>query len=197
MKQAKRGVWGGLAALLLGTVAAGCASTQMANTWTDPTARGAPLSKVAVVCVSRDESVRRVAEDDMARRMTNAVPSYQVLGDADMSNKEAVRAKLESQGFDGALVMRLAGVTEHVVPGTGPYGSFYGYYDYAYNTAYGPAGPQVETVVRVENRLYSLKDDKLIWTGQSKTFDPSSTKQAVEGVTTEVAKALQKERLIL
>ena len=42
----------GLAVLALAT--ASCASTEMTSTWTDPSAKGASLSKVAVVCLTKD-----------------------------------------------------------------------------------------------------------------------------------------------
>jgi hypothetical protein len=47
--------------------------------------------------------------------------------------------------------------------------------------------------------LYDLRtpDGKLVWSGASKTFDPSSARQVVDEVSHEVAKALQKDHLIL
>src|SRR5437762_8362986 len=99
-------------ALVLGlaSVAMGCASTEMTSTWTDPSARGAELSKVAVICLAKDPGLRRMAENTAAANMTGAqaVPSYQVLGEADLRNREAVKQQLKAQGFQGVLVMRLA-----------------------------------------------------------------------------------------
>jgi hypothetical protein len=188
-----------VAALLLATVAASCASTEMTSTWTDPSAKGASLSKIAVICLARDPGLRRMAEDTMASRLrgAQAVPSYRVLGDVDIKDKDAVKAKLQEQGFQGALVMRLGKVTEQVSAVGGPYGSFDGYYGWAATTAYDPVYLQTDTIVHVASNLYSLPDGKLIWSGVSKTFDPASAQSFMTDVSTSVAKSIEKDRLVL
>jgi hypothetical protein len=172
-----------------------CSSTQMTNTWKSPTAAGVQLSKVAVVCMARDEAVRRIAEDDVANQLgPRATASYTILADTDLKDRPAVKAKLARADVDGVLIMRLTGVTEQVTPGMGPYGSYNGYYDYAYGSAYGA---QVSTRVHVVSSLYSLRDGTLIWAGTSQTFDPASVKEVLDGVSKAVAKEVQKNRLIL
>src|SRR5262245_31605513 len=114
--------------VLLGLALAlvGCASTEMTSTWTDPSAKGASLSKAAVIALVKDPGLRRMAEDTAAAQLqgAQAVPSYRVLGDVDLKNRDAVRAKLMEQGFQGVLAMRLAGVTQQVSPAA--YGTFGG-----------------------------------------------------------------------
>jgi hypothetical protein len=187
-----------LVGTVLGIVAAtSCASTGMTSTWTDPAAKGASLSKVAVICLAKDEGLRRMAEDTAAAQLqgAQAVPSYQVLGDMDLKNREAVKDKLKEQGFQGVLFMRVAGVTEQVSPTT--YGTFDGYYDWASTAVYDPAYVQTDMVVHVISNLYSLQDDKLIWSGVSQTFDPASAKSFMTDVSKKVAKSLEKDRLVL
>ncbi|HVU53106.1 MAG TPA: hypothetical protein VHL80_20625 [Polyangia bacterium] len=169
----------------------------MNSTWTDPSAKGASLSKVAVICLAKDPGLRRMAEDTAASQLVGAqaVPSYQVLGDTDLKDRDAVKAKLKDQGFQGVLFMRLAGVTERISPMQ--YGSFDGYYDYAAPALYDPAFVQTDTVVHVVSSLYSLQDDKLIWSGVSQTFDPASARSFMTDVSKAVAKSIQKDRLVL
>ena len=59
----------GLTMVLGIAMAAGCASTEMTNTWFDPAAMGAPLQKVAVVCLTKDEGMRRMAETQAASQI--------------------------------------------------------------------------------------------------------------------------------
>jgi hypothetical protein len=186
-----------LLAVALGVV--GCATTEMTSTWTDPTARGASMSRIAVIALSKDPGLRRMAEDTAASQMrgAQAVPSYQVLGDADIRNREVVKAKLLAQGFQGVLVMRMAGVTEQVSAVGGPYGTFDGYYDWAGAAVYAPGYLETDTVVHVVSNLYSLDQNKLVWSGVSQTFDPSSAKSFMTDVSKAVAKSLEKDRLIL
>jgi hypothetical protein len=172
-----------------------CSSTQMTSTWKDPNAAGAQLSKVAVVAITKDEGVRRMAEDDVASKIGPRVtPSHKVLEGVDLKNREAVKSKLVQEGFNGVLVVRMAGVTEQVTPGVGPYGTFGDYYDYAYGAAWGP---EVDTLVHVVSTLYTLPDSKMIWSGASQTFDPDSIKDVFDGVSKALAKEVQKNRLIL
>ena len=197
-ERGRTGAWA-LGGLALAALVAGCASTDMTSTWTDPTARGAALSKVAVVCLTQDQGLRRMAEDTAAAQMAGAqaIPSYQVLGDTDLKDREAVKGKLRAAGFNGVLVMRLAGVTEQVSAVDGPYGTFDGYYDYAGAAVYAPGYLETDTVVHAVSNLYSLDQNKLIWSGVSQTFNPSSAKQFMGDVSKAVAKSLQKDRLIL
>jgi len=199
-----RGVRGALtsavAMVALAVVAFGssCASTEMTSTWVDPTAKGSPLSKIAVVALTPDPGLRRMAENTAATQMegVQAIPSYQILGDTDLKNRELVKAKLRAAGFDGVLVMRIAGVSEQVSP-AGPYGTFDGYYDWAAAPVYAPGDLQTETVVRVVSNLYSLNQNKLVWSGVSETFDPANSKDFVKGVSKAVAKSMQKDRVVL
>jgi hypothetical protein len=189
----------GMACLAIGTLVAGCATTDMSSTWTDPAAKGAALSKIAVVCMANDPGLRRTAEDTAASQMTGAqaVPSYQLLGDTDLKDRDAVKAKLRAAGVSGVLVMRLAGVSERVTPMDGPYATFDGYYDYAGGAVYAPGYLQTDTVVHVVSNLYDLNQNKLIWSGTSQTFDPASAKQFMADVSKAVAKSLEKDRLII
>src|SRR5688572_16375112 len=102
----------GLSALVGVALGAGCASAEMKSTWADPGARGAELSKVAVLVMHKDEGIRRMAEDEAAKQipMARVVPSYRVLANVDPEDTEAVKDEIKAQGFDGVLVMRLAGI---------------------------------------------------------------------------------------
>jgi hypothetical protein len=186
-------------ALALGIAAMSCASTEMTSTWTDPAAKGASLSKVAVICLAKDPGLRRMAENSAAANLkgADAVPSYQVLGDDDLRNRDLVKTKLSSLGFQGVLVMRVASVKEQVTPVGGPYGTFDSYYDSAGAAVFSPGYLQTDTIVHVISNLYSLNDQKLIWSGVSQTFDPASAQSFMNDVSKAVAKSIEKDHLIL
>jgi hypothetical protein len=189
-----------LGSLAFAALVASCASTDMTSTWTDPSAKGASLSKIAVVCLTQDPGLRRMAEDTVAANLkgAEAVPSYQTLGDTDLKDREAVKAKLKDAGMNGVLVMRMTGVTEQVSPVGGPYGTFDGYYDVAAAGVYSPGYLQTDTVVHMTSSLYELNNNsKLIWSGVSQTFDPASAKSYMNDVSKAVAKSLQKDRIVL
>lgn len=189
-----------LGGLALASLVASCASTDMTSTWADPSAKGANISRVAVVSLTKDPGLRRMAEDTTAANLAGAqaVPSYQILGDMDLKDREAVKAKLKAAGMNGVLIMRLTGVTQQVSAVDNPYyGTFDGYYDYAYAGVYDPGYLQTDTIVHMVSNLYDLDQNKLIWSGVSQTFDPASAKSTMNDVSKAVAKSLQKDRIIL
>jgi hypothetical protein len=190
-----------LGSLALATLVASCATTEMTSTWTDPAAKGASLSKVAVVCLTKDAGLRRQAEDSAAAQLqqkgAQAIPSYQLTGDTDLKDREGMKTKLKAAGVDGVLVMRMTGVSEQVTAVDGPYGTFDGYYDYAGAAVYAPGYLETDTIVHVVSNLYDLNKNKLIWSGASQTFDPNSAAQFMTDVSKAVAKSLQKDRLII
>jgi hypothetical protein len=55
-----------------------------------------------------------------------------------------------------------------------------------------------EKKIRIETNFYSTEgpEGELVWTGMSDTFNPSSTKKAIDGVVNLVVKELEKQQLL-
>lgn len=178
-------------------------TTQLTSTWKDAGYTGGPLKKVAVFVFSKDEAMRRFAEDQGVRSMpagTQAVAGY-TLFEQPEQDREKVKAHLVKDGFDGVLVSRLVSLDkgETYVPPTyyrpSPYHNFPLYYGYAYD--YMAHGYVLEyTTAVVETHLYVLPTGKLIWSGVSKSFDPSSRAELAQQVAQIVGTELQKEGLV-
>ena len=182
------------------------ASTSLKNSWRDPSVTG-PLefNKVLVAMVTKDGSTRRTVEDDVAQRITanrkvEAVPSYTILLESDLQDKEHARQIVEQAGFDGAVMLRVVGVDKETtyVPGTypSPYYNFWGYYDYAWPAVYDPGYMQTDTIVNIETMVYSIKDGKLVWTGTTESFNPSDLDDLVEGIGATVSQEMTKQGLL-
>jgi hypothetical protein len=185
--------------LIAALAAVGCASTEITSTWTAPSAPGSALSRVAVICMVKDEGIRRMAEDAAAAELAGAqaTPSYQVLGDVNVQDAQAVNEKLEALGFQAVLVMRVAGVNEQVTPVAAPGPAFVGYYGWAAPMVWGPAYVQTQTIVHMVTNLYSMREEgRLIWSGASKTFDPASLQAVAAGVAKAVGKELKKQHIL-
>jgi hypothetical protein len=200
-------------ALFLG----GCANETLTSTWTNPEYDGVPMTKTAVVVLAKDENIRRFAENQMVQKLpqgTFGVAGY-TLFDKPEQDKDKVRDILVMDGFDSVLVSRLVSMdkTQSYVPpqtfvvppqtyaqpygGARPnYGSFRGYYGQAYGTVYtAPGYTVVDTAVVVETLLYRLPDGMLVWTGTTKTLNPQSKAELVQGITLLVGNELRKKRL--
>ena len=156
----------------------GCVnSTRLVATWTDPTATPIHLTRTLAVYMSKEEGMRRMVEDKLAARLPGGVPSYRIIPDEEVSNIDAVRQRVASGGFDGAVVMRLVGVNTEVV-GTIPR-DFYGYWNY-WGYAGDPAYYTTEKLYSVESSLYSFADGRMIWMGRSETVNPKNANKLAE-----------------
>ena len=188
-----------------------CASDPFVSTWKAPDAT--PLefkgSKVAAVVMMKNEASRRAAEDALAREITargaQGVPMYTILAEGKPENEAAARAALEQAGVVGAVVMRPVGVEKEVssTPSaySGPmYSGYYGgFYGHGWGATWGPpSGGEIrtDTIVVVETLIYSLKQNKLVWGGQSRTTNPKKVDELVSKISAAAAKELEKQGLI-
>ncbi|MET0213639.1 MAG: hypothetical protein ABW292_11580 [Vicinamibacterales bacterium] len=184
---------------------AGCASTGFTSTWRNPEA--VPLeakgARVAALVMTKNEATRRAAEDALAREITaqgaQGVPMYSI-ADAAGTDEAQTRAALEKQGFAAVVTMRPVGsqqqVTATTYAGPGYSGFWGGYYGYGWGAPYGGTEIRTDTIVSVETLIYSLKQNKLVWGGQSQTTNPSNIDNFVREVATAAAKELRNQGLI-
>jgi hypothetical protein len=191
-------------AVLVAAVAlSGCYhSTRLAATWRDPAAGPIHFRQPIVVFVSKDAVFRRTMEDKLASHFPNAVQSYRVLSDADMTDGTKVLHLLDKSGYDGAIIMDVVNVANVVsyTPGTywygPPYYSFAGYWGTAWGYPYDPGYISNDVVVSIETQIYNLRTDKLIWAARSETTDPKSVGKLGDSVIKHVMQELRKEGLV-
>lgn len=186
---------------MLGLVA--CASTSLMDSWLDPSVTSEMrFKKIAVAVLSKDQSVRRAAEDALVTQIkrSDAVPSYTLISDSEGKDRERVKARLREAGVDGVIVMRVIGVDKETtyVPGTypQPYHTFGGYYGMAHPAAYSPGYLATDTIVQIETNVYSLADEKLIYAARSETFNPGDTAKLVRDIAKAIAHDLKKRGVL-
>ena len=78
------------------------------------------------------------------------------------------------------------------------HGGYYGFYHsrYTYSYARDPGYSSTSKSVRLETNLYDVKTEKLISSGQSKTWNKDSKNQIINDVIRVVIDDLQKNKLI-
>src|SRR5947209_13403623 len=83
---------------------AGCASTRIVDSWSDPAFTGGPFKRVMVLAVTRNASARRTFEDIFAAKLRatgiEAVPGYQQLAEDGPVNEERMNAAVRAAGAD-------------------------------------------------------------------------------------------------
>lgn len=186
-------------ALLLGA----CASnTEVVNSWKDPTVAPRRFNKVLVVFISKDAGLRRAAEDELARKLGNAVPAYTVVPDSILLDRNRAKVWVKQAGFDGAVVMRPVRVDQETtyVPGQAyvvpsHHGSMWGYWGTGWGYAYDPGYVKQDQVVSVEGNVYSVPDDKLVWASRTKTYNPESVRQLVDEIVNETVAEMKRQKV--
>ncbi len=180
---------------------ASCKSTYLSSSWREPNKQVSisKLNKVLVVAWFKNETSRRKAEDKMAAYLKGkGVVSYNYL-DATFNkqNENAMREKIKADGFDGAVTMRLMDVAkdQYYTPGTNSYPIYYrsfsGYYYRNWNYNSSPGYYSTTKTYTVETNIYSIKEDRIIWSGLTKTIDPDG----VDKMTTEIADVVYKKMI--
>lgn len=197
--------------LLAALVANGCGSTQQSNFWVDSTYQAAPLKKVMVVAIRKDQVRRRLWEDALVKEIggtspsgTVALASYQIYPN-DLPDTLALREQTVQSGFDGVLLVAKALVDTTVtnIPGyttteqVATYSQRWNAYIMRFQDVYHPGYSENETTVSVRVDLLVPKEDgRLVWSVTSQAVDPTEIDDFRSSVAGKVASQLRKGRLI-
>jgi hypothetical protein len=190
-----------------------CATTTYTSSWRAPDAQ--PITslkgqKVVAIIVTKDVSMRRSGEDALAKAVTaqgaEGVPGYTIVPDDMVRDEARARAAIEASGATGVVVMRpvakdqqISSTTSMSMYGGPMYGPYWGgYYGYGWGGAWGGATTDIrtDTIVTVETLVYSLKQNKLLWAGQSKTTNPSKIDEFVRELAAGAASEMKKVGLL-
>ena len=190
---------------LIITIFTSCSSTRIVNNWRDPDTSINPvnLNKFVVAALLKNQAVRRQVEDQMASFVPGkAIPSYKEFGTNELKeNDETYNQKLKAEGFDGFVIMRIASIdsSRRFVSGNYPtyYGNWRRYWGVSWSGFYEPSYYTTEQTYNIEVTVYSLKSDKLIWSGTSTAVNPSGDSSPYNDVSKEVYKKMKNEKFIL
>jgi len=177
-------------------------STKIVKTWMEPGASvsQSPSNKTLVISMVKDETSRRVIEDQLVKRLEGkGVASYTIVT-TDLlktANEATLKQKLTDGQFTHVLLMRLADVEKETsyVPGTttGFYGGYGRYYGYGAGMYSSPGYYTTDKNYFVETTVYTVNPDKLVWTGTTKTVNPSKIEKTVNEIADIVSDKMKKE----
>ncbi|WP_374507496.1 hypothetical protein [Flavobacterium sp.] len=186
-------------------------NTSIVNSWRDPetTISQNKFEKVLVVALVKDETTRRITENRIASGNKIFKVSYPYLNDKNLNlTKEQKIQILKNENFDGVVTMRLVSTEKETqyVPGTntslfyGGFGAAYGY-GYGFGNWYGMYSPNFyntgyykeSTIYLVETNIFSLKQNKLIWTGTTKSSYVTDIGETISEIIRTVVKEIQKD----
>ena len=182
------------------------------TTYRDPDAKPMQVrgSKVVAAVMVRDVAARKRAEDALAAELTKAgaqgVPMYTISLDNTPTHEgeTKTRAAVEAIGAQGLVVMRPVDVNHRsratdTIASNDMYGGYWGgYYGVGWNDPWIDKNPDVQTdiVVTVETFVFSLPQNKLVWSGTSETTNPKNAEKLVLQLAQDSARELQRLGLI-
>lgn len=173
-------------------VASGCSTSRITSTWKSPDALPGSYNKILVLGLIRD------ADRSMQQKMENHLVSdlrelgYQAVSSLDEYGPKAFEKldentaikNLQKKGFDAVLTIVMLDKTKEsrYVAGNiyySPYGYYYnrfwGYRVSLYNRIYEPGYYVTDTRYFWESNLYDMSNQKLVYSVQTESFDPSNT----------------------
>lgn len=185
------------------------ADTKIVHRWV---LTGLPMpqfKKILVAGVMENYLIRQDFEDEMEKQLAkygvHGVPSLVFLPPKNEMMEGEVKQRIKESTLDGVLVVRpkvARKETEEVVTG-GIYVPPPGYYSFwpYWNMAYGSFIPtssytKENTIVRVEFNLYNVKDEKLVWCGESDTVYSKDFEKLAKGYAKTLVNQLKKDGVI-
>jgi len=202
-------------------VFAGCTSTadavkppkhSLETTYQDPDAKPMQLrgTKVVAAVMLKDPAARRKAEDTLAQAITDlggqgiAMYTIDAASAPDKEGESKTRAAVERVGALGLVVMRPVDVNHrtaatNTVSSNDLYGGYWGgYYGIGWADPWTDKAPdtQVDIVVTVETFVFSLPQNKMVWSGISENTNPKNASKLVQQLAADGAQELQRLGLL-
>ena len=188
---------------VFGAVVAG-AGPQLKSSWRNLDPAASPVSRVLVIGLARDVATRRSMEDALVAEIrkggATAEPSYTVVPGELPRDPKVIEAIVSADGFDGAAIVRLAGVSreqawDYAAAMPGYYANTWSYWGYWYPYAWDPFYLREETTVRVETVVYAVTG-VILWSGLSESTNPGSARDVIRQVAVAVGVELKKRNVV-
>ena len=183
--------WIGLI-LMIGSV--GCSTLKITNSWRSDNKTDYKFKKILVLGLIResDRSIQQNMEnhlvEDLLQRGYKAESALTEYGPKafDKIDEEAAIGKIKNTGVDAVITIVLLDKRKEkkYIPGNiyfSPYGYYYnhfwGYRSALYNRIYEPGYYVTDTKYFWESNLYDMSTQKLVYSVQTQSFEPSSTEK--------------------
>ena len=184
------------------------AGPKFTSTWMAPGAAGVSFAgkKVVALVISDDQNLQVSGEEALVRELvaiglTDAVAAYRMIPRELLRDPEAAKPWFERAGIEGVIALRLVKAENErtYTPaywGSPYYSTLWGYYGYGWGAVYEPGYMREDMVVVIENLIFSVPQNKLLWAAVSERTNPKSANAIVKDLVKATIKEMQKERLV-
>ena len=188
-------------------------STKITSSWKSPDAISNNLTakKVMVVALLPDKdrelqkNMEKQLSDELISKGIKAVSAFETFGPKYFpQDEQKALDKLKETGIDNVLTIVLLDKNkeESYNPGrvnirpVGYYRTWFGYYRTVYSRIYTPGYYTSNTRLYWESNLYDLKENKLLYSAQSESFEPSSVSQLASDYSGKIIRDMAKQGLV-
>ncbi len=180
--------------------AAACSSTKLNSVWADPNYTGGAFRKLMIIGLGATEGGRAAFENSLAdaflKQGVMGVSSTGYFASASDMTREGVRSWVERDGYQGVLVSRLVDVDRQYQVVEPTYTDLWGYWGYYGTVMTSPGYVSEQTTLRITTDLFDAATGKVVYTAESKSFDPGSREQAIRELTALLDEDLTKRGLL-
>ena len=183
--------------------------------WKDKsTSWNEPVKKLFIAAMSDDFLTRARVEEKLKEKFvargvevvlsTELFPRKQFPGNAEIP-EEKMAEMIRGENCDYALTIALLDVkteeryqpgTEYVVSPFVFYRNYYRYYYHRYPVIYEPGYYTETSTYFLETNLFSMTEEKLVWSTQSDAYNPSGFDSWFKGYSKLIMKQLEKDGII-
>jgi len=208
-------IYWGLASILFMVMLGSCSKTTLSGSWRNPDYLKT-VKTVYIVGVSRQETLRRIFEDEFRRQLEKygirAFSSYRDLDNVQDVGQDFIMEQVRASSAEALLMTRILGKrTEEVVhPGRiyGPdflpwgyyprpyYRNYWDFYERRYDMIYEPARVSRFEVITLESNLYDAATGELIWSAQLETVREGTMEELIRDFIEVVTKDLLEQGVI-
>lgn len=202
--------------MVLSAAIAGCSTTtEITSSWRKPNANADSFNNVFVAALSTNIGAKQAVENGIQQHLQAKGVTVEKSLDVfppDFNTNSNVRQemplnRIRATRADAILTIALLKqeTESHYVPGSGYwnpglrygyYNSFSSYYNNWYSAFNAPGYYDESKVYYLETNLYNAKTEQLIWTAQSKTYDPTNIDSFLKGYLKSIYERMKKDGLI-
>jgi hypothetical protein len=190
--------------------------TMVSSSWRKPQATANGFHNIFVAAITKEISTKQSIENGLQtllqqkgltiEKSVDVFP--QTFSSSQRPQRELVLSKIQGTNADGILTVALLRkeTESHYIPGSGGfynpglrygyYNRFWSYYNNYYPSIYSPGYYDETKVYYIETNLYNAKTEELIWTAQTRTYDPTSTESFLKGYVNAIYDRMLKDGLI-
>lgn len=183
----------------------------MVGTWADDEYLSTNYDRVAVIGMVQRLDLRRALERQTAQELrergdevSEGLEVFSLDFEPTEDNRDMMKEKLDAQGIDAVVTLGVLDIDEEqrYIPGSTGYrprtyvNPLFTYYSNTYNLVYNPGYYANSTEVFMESNLFDLDANKVIWSGQSRTYERQSVYGFADDFAATVVESMDESQML-